>query len=165
MILAWNSLWKSLSWPSSLPVSSHFYAPLRPCNLVPRDLPPQGQIEEKPGKEVAQSQRNLFTGLHYRKLLTYLLLASWLCDCATRSNNVFFFCLHWQTGQFRMWVNGKLISGLETNGNYVCHLHNRFHLQQIGRKSSDLSCSESVCLQIYVLAVSPQSRGSALFAS
>ena len=64
-----------------------------------------------------------------------------------------------------MLLNGKLISGLETNGNYVYHLHNHFHLQHIGRKSSDLSCSESVCLQIYVLAVSPQSRGSALFAS
>ena len=36
---------------------------------------------------------------------------------------------------------------------------------QIERKNSDLSCLESVCLQIYVLAVSPQSLGPALFAS
>ena len=39
---------------TSLPVSAHFYALLRPCNLVSRDLPPQGQIEEKPGTRLLE---------------------------------------------------------------------------------------------------------------
>ena len=78
------------AWLSSLPVSSHFYAPLRPRNLVPRDLPPQGQIEEKPGNEVARaigSYRILFTGLHYRNRVTlkiaYLLASMSLHDYAS----------------------------------------------------------------------------------
>jgi len=122
MILAWNSLWKGLSWLSSLPVSSHFYAPLRPCNLVPRDLPPQGQIEEKRRNEVARSQWMPFTGLHYRNRVTlkiaYLLTSMSLHDYASVLRDLitlFSVYTSWQTGRFRMWVNGKKISGLDNS--------------------------------------------------
>ena len=119
------------------------------------------------------SHRILFTRLHYRNRVTlkiaYLLASMSLHDYASVLRDLitlFSVYTSWQTGRFRMWVNSKKAQDLTVpNGNCVYHLHNHFHLPQIGRKSSNLSCSESVCLQIYVLAVSPQPLGPVLFVS
>ena len=53
MILKWSVKKSFLAFLSPRLVA--LLRPLRPRNLVPRDLPPQGQIEEKPGNEVARA--------------------------------------------------------------------------------------------------------------